>query len=254
MNTFKTAFDSWIRALSYEEKCYFAGGVAFCIFILLNTILPSSPLVSVSIYTVMLFLGAGVINYLMPYFQRVWGSIVGKFFLTIITFVGSTVCFSIAGQVINWSLGVSSLPFTYTLSVVALLVSPFIIFIFLLLAFVLLLMLMPLFFYDHTKFSLIEVGSTLVKKEPKAVRGILRVFGIIILITMLSALLENLFGYSEKIGEFTRWYAFNFEMQPKTHCLIDEGDRVAYLDSSLIVLGKHIDDEYLFKTVLCNLK
>lgn len=193
----------------------------------------------------------GILIYFAPSIKKIWGNAVGKLLLTIVTFMGTTVSFSVAGQVINYSLQVPSTPFIYTKSIVAVMVSPVVIAVFLAFTVLFLLVLMmPFLFFENLKLSPKGILTSLWKNEPKII-GFARVVAFILLISLCFQFLEYSQKYSEKVMDITRWYAFNMEMEEFTYCQVPNAARVAYLGSAQIVLATSDEQGYQFNVVTC---
>lgn len=176
---------------------------------------------------------------------------VGKLLLTIVTFIGTTVSFSVAGQVINYSLQVPSSPFIYTKAIVAVMVSPVVIAVFLAFTILFLLVLMlPFLFFESLTFSPKGILTSLRKNEPKFI-GFARFMAVLLLMALCFQFLEYSQKYSEKIIDITRWYAFNMEMEEFTYCQVPDGVRVAYLGSEQIVLATSNEQNYQFNVATC---
>jgi hypothetical protein len=202
----------------------------------------------------LLIYGTGI--YLMPKFKTLWQAGIGKLIVSILVFSCTTFCMLFAQQAINNSLGVPTSPFLYTQSLLALVVSPFVIalgFVFFGLFFIV--VLMPFLFIEYDKFSLKGIlffWNWQKEKLPEVpFLGFFRYISVFTVFGLCVSFLQNNQWYSSMIDDLPQKIAFNFEMDEHSYCVLEEGERVAYLTDMRIIKGRKNEENYEFEVVDC---
>ena len=255
MEEIKTWCSNRLMKMSEETKAYsaafFLSGIAFFLFELSLKLLAE----------ILFFLAAslmvyGVSIFLVPKVKLVWSSLIGKGLISIAVFVGTTLSFALANQVINYSLGVTSGPFLYTHSLVSLLISPFLLLASLIIALVIMmLMSIPMMVVEGFRVTAINMFIGPGKnKTDVTFLWLMRFIALMVSVILCTFLLEHIDRYGDVITEFTRWFAFHMETDIHTHCDVGPGVRVAYVSSDMIITAVKSVEGYLFEVSACEFK
>lgn len=236
--------------LSNEQAAYFIALVSFPFSIFLKDIFtfPSYWVTCICLiygYTIW-FLELGVSINKTPYAKL----------LMALTFLGiSTFNLALASTTVNLILEVPSSPFSYTITIVSILTTPFT----MALVFAMISMpIMVLFLLNETipikeltakKIITLEVFR--LNKDTSVLIVIGRISAcVIVLFTCISFLGDNDW-YADHVSDFTKWFAYNFEMEKFSYCITSENSHVSYLDSGDIIVGLKDKSEYTFKVSIC---
>jgi hypothetical protein len=248
-----------IEGISEEGAAYTFAGITFVTYLIIFNIFGLNldslkPILWIFIG----FMVYGLFIYLTPRLTIVWNSIAGKVIFSALVFLGSAVSMSFSQQIVNLSLQVPSSPFIYTQSIVALLISPFVIVAFIGLAGLFIFpLLMPFFFIEKGKFSL---KKTLIfwswKRNDLPYAhdiGIIRIVAWLCFILASSTTLESSLKYTETIGEFAKWYAYTFETEKHSHCKIDTDSHIAYVNKDIAIAARKTNTDYEFSLRKCEI-
>lgn len=249
----------WLIDLSEESAAYLFGLISFVTFILINYLLAQNAVLELYWFTLILIL-YGFSLYVKKIVASVWSSTVGKAVISGIVFLGTTVSFSFADSLINNSFEVVSAPFTYTQSILAILIAPLVTSLFLGIFGVFFLPVSMVFFtVDKFTFSVKKLFTFWFeeKSSTNQIKGLPLIGRICALMSILSfcwAFNGNNTWYTNQLETIAKWYAFNIEMESYSHCYKDEKQKVRYVNKSIIVVGEKVADTYKFKTTKCNFK
>jgi hypothetical protein len=244
----------WVEGLTEESSAYLLSLALFILIAIYNlirdidgeSVLFVIPLIS------MLY---GFYVYIVQVYRPVWNSIVGKVLISGLIFIGSSFSLALSKLIINASLHVTSSPFLSTVSLTAVLVSPLTItLLFGFLGVLILPFAMTLFLGDEGVYSVKRI-ITFWKSKPVGIpqfgKLIIRLGILLLLISTAWTFNGNNSWYMNKVEKFAKWYAYNFDTDVFSHCDIDSGQRVAYIDLSSIVIASVNDDGYEFKVSTC---
>ena len=245
---------AWLEQLTEETSSYLLSIVLFLIVLFYNLIRDIDG-EKVLFVIPLLSLLYGFYVYIVQVYRPVWGSIFGKILISGLVFVGSSFSLALSKLAVNASLQVPSSPFLSTISIIAVLVSPFAVtLIFGFLGVIILPIATPLFLNDEGTSS---VKGTILFWKWKPVRSqligkfMIR-FGILMLLISLAWTFNgNNTWYTKKVETFAKWYAYNFDTEAYSHCKLESGQRIAYIDSSNIIIASEKDSVIEFKVSKC---
>ena len=187
----------------------------------------------------------------------IWRAPLGKLFISIGGIIGTTLSLSFANLLINSSLQVPSSPFIYTQTLLSLLIAPLVIS---LIFGVLGMFIFPLtlILFSSTKINLSAKNVLTFWMQPRVkhemVSGVTllsRIIAMTCLLTLSWSFNGDNRWYTNQLDAFTKWYAFNFEMEQYTHCKLGEGERISYISKTAVIIGVVHDGSYDFKTSTC---
>jgi hypothetical protein len=254
MERIKAWLKAWFKKASEEALAYLSA-IAVLIAAVLAKNFGFSDSSATLVWVSLILMVYGFLSFLSPKIMSVWNSLIGKAFFTILTFIGTTLCLSIAEQIVNYSLEVPSSPFVYTQSIVALLVSPMVILVGIgVIMMALIVVALPVFLFGELKLSLRGLLTFAFNTEGGQVQevGLLRIIAFLVLIGVCFTVLEKSNRYVEIVADITRWYAFHLETERHSYCKLPEGVRVAYITSDMIVTATHDDQQgYTFVMSEC---
>ena len=193
----------------------------------------------------------GILIYLSQLAHKVGSNIVLKSLFSVLFAAVVTFTLSLADGLINETLNVPSSPFTYTQTITAILLIPlFLIGISMILA--------VAGVFALTFFPTWGLISALSNTERNAIKmnytkrtSAARWFYLICLGVMSGEALSKSDSYQQYVKDFIQQYAFNFEMEKYTHCESSEGEKIAYIDSSTVVVGTKNNEGYEFQVRAC---
>ncbi|WP_318404743.1 hypothetical protein [Photobacterium leiognathi] len=197
----------------------------------------------------------GLSFYLIEATEKVMNNFLGKTIASIAIIGGTTFNLAMAQSFVNHALEVPVTPFGYTVTISSILAIPYTGSIFLAFGFTFWFLLILL-----TSFLQIELlslqnlaGFSEIKKlfndNPFTLFG--RMFGVIVLFSVALSFLGDNKGYMDATSNFTRWFAYNLEMEQFSYCDVDEKQKVAYLGSNKIIIGKEHEGVYTFSVRDC---
>lgn len=200
----------------------------------------------------------GFIRYLIPVLKAFWEAKLGKVIISLASLLGSALCMSFAGQILNTYLEVSSIPFLYTQTITSILISPLIIsIVFGLLSFIVLPVTMVIFTTDDINLSLKRFFLFWLYERKGEVNGFLvlcRIIAFLGLISLSWSFNSNNQWLTEPVGKFAKWYAYNFEMDAFSHCMLKSKEKIGYINKDDIVIAIDSGNEMKFKTSTCSRK
>lgn len=243
-----------LKGLSEESFAYASGGMFLALDIFLDKVLKEE-FGKFSLYISFTLFTYGLLIFITSKLKILWQTWFGKSLISGLMFIVSATCFSFAGVFINGVLKVPSEPFTHTLSIVALLISPVVVA--LLIGFTMVFVI-PLSFFLIFKVNekpsiklVLMFWKTTSIPDNQIGLGISRVIGVIILFSICINFSSNNSWYTNPIGKFTAWFAYNFETEKYSHCMINGNERLAYLNKDDIIIAKEDNGELVFRSGRC---
>lgn len=201
------------------------------------------------------FLIYGFWTYLAPVLKKASESLLIKALWGGITITGATVSFSFAQLIVNEALRVPSSAFPHTQTLVAVLVAPVVIGIFI---FVIGLILTPaLQLMLYSKRGELSIKSFLSPRPQSTDKKWVDIKYFIRFIAFVSALSLCVAGlarnevYLNGVSDFVRWYAFHFETENYSSCVVPSEVRVVYLGGDRVIMASKNDTGYIFKVIEC---
>lgn len=209
------------------------------------------------------FAGVGIVfilygfwTYLSPGLKKASESLIVKALWAAITIIGAAVSFSLAQLIVNEALKVPSSAFPHTQTIVAVLVSPFVIG---LSIFVLgLLLTAPLHLMLHLgseEFSLKALFGNLSKQahaNGTATEYFARLGAYMLALIVAVATSVFISLHLNGANNFIRWYAFHFETEIYSSCVAASETKVAYLGDDKVISATKKEDTFEFKVVQCS--
>lgn len=178
--------------------------------------------------------------------------------VTLAMVVGSALSMSLAGQIINSYLEVTSSPFIYTQTITSIMISPLVIsVVFGFLSFIILPFTMIVFSLEGLGFSLKRFVLFWLHQPKDITNGFLilcRIIAFAGLFSLSWSFNANNQWFSDPIGSFTKWYAYNFEMDSFSHCSHIEKEKIAYINKDDIIIGIDNGNKITFRTSTCSRK
>ncbi len=200
----------------------------------------------------------GFIRYLTPVLQKFWKIKLGKVIISLGMLLGSAFCMSFAGQIINTYLEVTSAPFLYTQTVTSLLISPLVTsIVFGFLSFIIMPFTIVIFSTEKLSLSLKRPLLFWLYRPEKMPNGFLvicRIIAFIGLVSLSWSFNSNNQWFTDTIGNFAKWYAYNFEMEKFSHCSHADKEKIGYINKDDIVVGIDDGKEISFRTSTCSRK
>ncbi len=197
----------------------------------------------------------GFIRYLTPVLKTFWEIKLGRIIISLGAILGSALCMSFAGQILNTYMEVTSVSFLYTQTITSLLISPLVIsIVFGFISFILLPFTMIVFTTENISFSLKRVFLFWLYERKSVPNGFLvvcRIIAFLGLVTLSWSFNSNNQWFTDPIGNFAKWYAYNFEMDNFSHCSHSDKEKVAYINKDDIVIGLDNGNKIIFKTSTC---
>lgn len=245
-----------LNSISEETAAYLLSLLSLVVILVVNKALGSASIPSLYWITLVILL-YGFIIYLKNILYPVWGTPLGKLFISIGGVIGTTFSLSFANLLINGSLQVPSSPFLYTQTLLSLLIAPLVIS---LIFGVVGMFTFPLtlILFTSTKMNLSAKNILTFWMRPRIqskMVGGMTLISRIIAMTCLLSLSWSFNGdnkwYASQLDSFTKWYAFNFEMEQYSHCDLEEGERITYINKTAVIIGSVEGTSYKFKTATC---
>lgn len=255
----KKKIKNGLNSLTEEQSAYVLCAILFLfIFLLKPTILFFEKEFSNDVFWVPVLIAIyGFIYYWVNEFSRFWKSIFGKVVVTAILTIAGTLSLAFANQAINGTFQVTASPFEYTQIMLSVLLSPLIASIlFGLFGFILFPVLMFMSVGFPKPFSIKAFFKSFFKggasNKPAGFTLIVRFVLLILLIGIALEFNQKNEWYTSPLGNFSKWFAYNFEMEKYSYCDLKNNEKIAYIDSNNIIIGLMEDDNYMFKQSTCN--
>lgn len=239
-------------------------GLAYwvALFLLILSLLASKPsryfgvqVSQVLAYAAMGFLLYGFLTYLAPVIKRASESLLIKGLWAGLTIAGATFSISLAQLAVNEALQVPTSGFPHTQTLVAVLVAPVVIGVFVVALGLLLSPIFQIMLYSES--GDLSLKSFLSPKPPAAqkksgeAKYIARFLAFFLVVGLCFAGLARSNAYLDGVGNFIRWFAFHFETERHSRCSLGQEARVAYLSSDQVVLAQKDGESYRFQVVAC---
>ncbi|MCZ0741819.1 hypothetical protein ACOV11_11755 [Vibrio natriegens] len=240
------------KSLDREQMAYLIS------FIFLLLILPLSKVTDFPVYW--FSFGAcisGLVFYLIGATEKLTSNVFGKTIASIAVIGCTTFNLAMAHSFVNFALEAPVSPFGYTVTISAILSIPYTASLFLAFGFVFWLMvilvtsIIPLYQLPLHKLFVFSKIKKLLNDNPLVLIG--RLFSATVLFSIAIGFLKDNQGYMDATSGFTRWFAYNLEMEKFSYCDVDENQKVAYLGSNKIVVGQEQGDTYKFKVRDCEI-
>ena len=206
-------------------------------------------------YAAITFLLYGFWSYLAPVLRRASESILVKGVWAALTVAGATVSVSLAQVFVNETLQVPSSAFPHTQALVAVLVAPVVIGVFVV---ALGLMLAPVFqimlYSEGGELSIKSFLSTAppdFKKTGVEAKYLGRFLAFFLALGLCFGGLGRTDTYLNGVGNFVRWFAYHFETERFASCTLGPEAKVSYLSGNQLVLAEKDDESYIFQVVEC---
>jgi xanthine/uracil permease len=244
-------------AMTEEGIAYWVGAILFALALV--AIKPSRyfdvELPQVLAYVAVGFLIYGFWTYLSPVLKKASESLIVRALWAAITIAGATVSFAFAQLIVNETLKVPSSAFPHTQTLVAVLVAPVVIGI---LVLALGLVLIPVFqVMLHSETGELSIKSLLSprfegqNKKGTEAKYFVRFVAFFLILVLCGTGLARNDVYLSGVGDFARWFAFHFETENYSSCVVDPGARVGYLGGDRVVVASKDGNVYDFKVAEC---
>jgi len=209
----------------------------------------------VLVYAAMAFLLYGFWSYLAPILKRASESILVKGMWAALTFAGATVAVSLAKVFVNEALQVPSSAFPHTQALVAVLVAPIVIGIFVIALGLLLVPVFQIMLYSESGELSIKAflspESAGSKRSGAKAKYIGRFLAFFLAIGLCFVGLGRADAYLNEVGDFVQWFAYHFEAERFSPCAVGPEAKVSYLNSDQVVLVDKSEEGYIFQVVEC---
>lgn len=256
----KTKVVNYLNYLSEEQLAYLLGILIFLILIITKYIL-SFIYIDIPIvifWFPVLILIYGFIYFWVDEFDDFWHSILGKIIITAIITIAGTFSLAFSSQAINSSFQVPAASFEYTQIILSVFLVPLVTsIIFGLFGFFLFPVLMVMSIGFQKPFSIKRVVNIFFRQEegksPQAFTFFVRMLLLICSIGFAWNFNNNNEWYTSPLEDFSKWFAYHFEMEKYSGCSLEENEKIAYIDSKNIIIGMLNDkQEYSFKVDKCS--
>jgi len=259
ITTIKNSINSLRLEASEEVANYLLAAVALLILWLLTLLLPDSiPKSAFYFPCILLSIGFTVFIYQMA--SKVWGTVLAKLALSIFVIAISTASLGMAKQLINidFEVPTAALPMSYSL--LSALLTPLVCTMIIGgmgligMTFGFLLFFSPL---DISKVTAKRVLTLTVPRSDSSpswfFKSLTRYIAMIILVNFCFMFIENNDWYSKWAVGVAKSFAYHFEAEKLSYCKLNEGEKVTYLDSNLIVVAskEKSSDSYFFSVEKC---
>lgn len=251
----------WIQdksaAMTEEGLAYW---VAVILFTLALIALKPSRYFGVQLSEVLAYIAIGFLiygfwTYLSPILKKASESFLIKGLWAGITIAGATVSFSFAQLIVNETLQVPTSAFPHTQTLVAILVAPVVIGIF---VFAIGLILTPAFqimlYSESGELSIksfISCRPQSTDKKWAEAKYFARFIAFAFVLSLCVAGLARNDVYLNGISDFVRWFAFHFETENYSRCLVPPEVRVGYLGGGRVVAASKDGASFKFQVIGC---
>lgn len=246
-----------LNSLSEEAFAYLTATVLLILSLIFTKVFENLSVIPV-LWISLLILEIGFLNYLIPKIHKFWVSKIGKMIVTLGMVIGSALSMSLAGQIINSYLEVTSTPFIYTQTITSIMISPLVIsVVFGFLSFIILPFTMIVFSVEGLGLSLKRFVLFWLHQPKDITNGFLilcRIIAFVGLFSLSWSFNANNQWFSDPIGSFAKWYAYNFEMEQFSHCSHADKEKIGYINKDDIVIGIDNGKEITFRTATCSRK
>ncbi|OAN19777.1 hypothetical protein A3K86_00045 [Photobacterium jeanii] len=239
-----------VSQLSNEQAAYIIGLMFMLLIPVIDSLIPFPPF--------WLSSGAflcGLAIYLLELIEKFTSTTIGKAVGAIFLLAGTTFNLAMASGTVNYALKVPASPFGYTQTLTSILTIPLTAAIGMLFLFVILLLLVlftsafRIESFTAKKVLNLEFFKDSFKVSVVSFLG--RMFSAVVLFSVSLSFIQNNQWYSDQISEFTRWFAYNFEMESYSYCTVPDKAKVAYLTRDNIVVANEEKSTYIFYVTQC---
>lgn len=251
----------WIQDKSTEmTEEGLAYWVAVTLFIFALITLKPSRYFSVQLSEILAYMAIGFLiygfwTYLSPVLKKASESLLVKALWAGITVAGVTVSFSFGQLIVNETLQVPSSAFPHTQALVAILVAPVVIGIFVFVIGLIVTPLLQIMLYSENGElsikSFLAPRSQSTDKKWAEVKYFARFLAFISVLSLCITGLARNDIYLTGVSDFVSWFAFNFETEKYSNCLVPSGSRIGYLGGDQVVMASKIDTGYKFIVIEC---
>lgn len=251
----------WIQdkssAMSEEALSYWISTILFALALI--TLKPSRyfdvDLPAILTYMAIGFLFYGFWTYLSPALKKASESLLFKALWAGVTITGVTFSFSLAQLIVNETLKVPSSAFPHTQTLVAVLVAPVVIGIFVFVIGLILTPILQIIIYSENGElsikSLLSPRTQNTNSKWAEIKYFIRFIALISVLGLCVAGLARNKVYLNGVRDFVRWYAFHFETESHSSCLVDSEVRVGYLNDGRVITASKNDAGYSFQVSEC---
>ena len=88
-------------------------------------------------------------------------------------------------------------------------------------------------------------------KEVSALNLLGRIFASLTVFFIATSFLGDNSWYTDQVAVFTKWFAYNFEMEAYSYCSLPNNAHISYLDGERIIIGINEKSEYIFTVSNC---
>ena len=250
-------FSDDINKLTNEEAAYILTILMLILALTIHALLEKiNTEISFSLYWfALIFMFYGFSNYVFELIKNLSSNLLGKSLGAIVFLGATTLNLAVANGFINNVLHVPASAFGYTQTLVSILTIPVSSSISFMALFVICLSVIMV--DGMVRFKSMSAKNILTLKfitglgvgSPFLVMS--RIISIVILLSLSISFVDNNKWYSEQISVFTKWFAFNFEMDSYGYCIIPDSAKVSYLQMDNIVVGEFDGENYNFYVKRC---
>ncbi|MFA1563203.1 hypothetical protein [Aliivibrio fischeri] len=236
--------------LSNEQSAYLIALILFPLSILLTETFPFP-----SYWIVSSFLIYGFIVWIREWGDNLNSILYAKSLMALAFLAATTLNVAMASISVNSILEVPSSPFTYTITMVSILTVPFTAAI----SLTMLAMPMMLISMFSAMFSIKELSAKKIvnfeiwslMKEVSALNLLGRIFASLTVFFIATSFLGDNSWYTDQVAVFTKWFAYNFEMETYSYCSLPNNAHISYLDGERIIIGINEKSKYIFTVSNC---
>lgn len=251
----------WIQnraeAMTEEGLAYLLSIVIFGLSVLLYSFSKywDIQLSQIFAYAAMAFLLYGFWSYLAPILRSASESILIKGIWVALTFAGATIAVSLAQVLVNEAVQVPSSAFPHTQALVAVLVAPVVIGVFVIALGLLLVPVFQIMLYSES--GELSIKAFLSPKKASSKRTgaeakyIGRLFAFFVAIGLCFGGLARADAYLNGVSDFVRWFAYHFEAERFSTCSVGPEAKVSYLNGDQVVMVDKSEEGYIFQVVEC---
>lgn len=242
-------------ALRRGARIHINAGIIFAIYILVRGVFEAA-----SHFLLLLALCAwlaGIYTDLASLYRRIYETLIGKVFLAVAFVAATVLAHAISGLVVNGVTGVDPSKFPYAETLVSLMAVPFLVFLAAVPALILLILFGP-FVVLHLSQNLSALRFLVgydIKGESSAKQasGWIHLISWVIFVGFTSQMGRVVTArYEVLVSNFAREFIFNFEMYSHFRCVGAEGEKVAFIGGSEVLVARRQGDGVVFDVRQCN--
>jgi hypothetical protein len=241
----RVRFQSWVRGLSVEGRCYFLGvllAVVASIFVLARHGENGRPFFLMGAF----IFAYGLIAALTRAYEIAWSTVPGKVVIAGIVALATSVAHGIGRQFVAGIVGTDPAPFGATITMATLLVSP-VLFLFALAIGGLFLIIIGTYACTAIGYWEMLTGQRILSRN--AVLWVCRVAAVLIATGGAYWLLNHSPNYTKWVESRAAGYLYNFDMYQDSHYAKGKGEKIAFLADGRVLVGgpKAGGDGYVFE-------